>query len=119
MPATARTLAGTAGVAGLALATALAGTVPSGAATASTTSTGTGLVVVGRWMLDEEQGATWAHDVSGNEHEGSIGAEVQPGAPGYYETAFRFTPPAATVKDPERLVTVPDAPDLDPGWRTV
>ena len=90
----------------------------SAATTGTSTSTSTSTTVtVARWKLDEPYGATVAHDASGHHHDGSIGTAVRPGVRGYYDTAFRFTPPSTNVNDPQHLVRVPDAPGLDPGWK--
>jgi Laminin G domain len=115
MSRTVRALASAVGVASVALATALVGTVATPAPADATSN----LTVVGRWMLDESYGVPVAHDATGHHFDGSIGSMVRPGVAGYYATAFRFTPPSGEVKDPERIVVVPDAPSLNPGWKVM
>lgn len=72
---------------------------------------------VGLWNFDEPYGTSVARDDSGNGLDGTVGTEVETGVVFDGATAYRFaylqpnTPPA----HPEHIVTIPDAPQLDPG----
>ena len=71
-------------------------------------------VVIGDWAMNETSGPSMV-DTSGNGLTGQIGADVDVNTPILGGgTGYHFEGPL-TVKDQERLVTVPDNPLLDPG----
>jgi Concanavalin A-like lectin/glucanases superfamily len=65
-------------------------------------------VRVALWHMDERAGATRMIDSSGRGNDGKIGTSVVTGAPGMIGSAYQFDGSSA-------IVTVPDAPSLNPG----
>ncbi|HET8615445.1 MAG TPA: laminin G domain-containing protein [Actinomycetales bacterium] len=100
-----------AAVLGVAAASMLGLSLPAAAVSAPPGST------VALWQMDEGPGAKVMVDSGSAGLNGSIGGHVTTGVTYDGATGYRFprlqpnTPPA----DPEHLVTVPDAPFLDPG----
>ncbi|MFB9181955.1 LamG domain-containing protein [Dactylosporangium sucinum] len=82
-----------------------------GTATTADATSGTEIAV---WQMNESAGARTMADSSGHGFDGRIGGEVVPGGGAYRFARLRpDTPPT----HPQHLVTVPDAPALDPADR--
>jgi hypothetical protein len=69
-------------------------------------------VTVADWEMNETSGAVM-HDSSGNGLNGDIGSAVQIGVSTGTGLGFRF--PGGSGAHPERLATIPDTAQLDPG----
>lgn len=104
----------------LASATVVVGTVADPSPPVAQAATPISLPVVARYEMNESAGATTMNDSGPNNLDGSIGSLITTGASYDGATGYRFTPqsptnPATTPADPQRLVTIPDDPRLDPG----
>lgn len=77
---------------------------------------GAAAVPVANWEMDEASDASVMIDNSGNGQHGSIGQEVRTHTWTGNGRGFKWphTSPTAPPAKPERLVTVPDDPSLDP-----
>lgn len=85
----------------------------------ATTGSGLGLAAspAAIWEMDEPPASDVMLDSSGNGRVGRVGTDVRTGTQNDSGLGYRwiFTQPSAPPAMPERLVTVPDGPDLDPG----
>lgn len=69
------------------------------------------------WEMDEAPGSSVMLDNSGNGMNGTVGTGVRTGILNDTGLGYRwvFTQPSKPPAQPERLVRIPDAPNLDPG----